>query len=97
MGGSQLRTAVLGAGRWAGLAPILGLQRNPRCKIVTICETNLELAQDRADQFGIPRWTSDWQAVRSRPDIDIIDVVTPSHPHLELDRAALEAGRAVER
>jgi predicted dehydrogenase len=97
VGGSQLRTAVLDAGRWARLALILDPQRNRRCKIVTICETNLELAQDRADQFDIPGWASDWQAVTSRTGIDAIDVVTPSHPPFKLGRAALEAGRHVER
>ena len=48
-----------------------------------------------ARQFGIPEATDDWQAVVARPDIDVIDIATPSHTHFELAMAALEAGKHV--
>ena len=37
----------------------------------------------------------DWQATVARPDVDVIDVVTPSHTHHELALAAIEAGKHV--
>jgi len=93
--GSKLRVGVLGAGRWAETAHIPGWQRDSRCEIVAICDVEEERARDFAQHFSIPEWTNDWQAVVSRPDIDVIDVVTATRAHLELAWAALAAGKHV--
>jgi predicted dehydrogenase len=95
MSSSKLRVGVLGAGAWAQHAHIPGWQRDPRCEIVAICDPRAELAHNFAQQFSIPEATDDWQALVARPDIDVIDVVTPSHTHFELSWAALEAGKHV--
>jgi predicted dehydrogenase len=95
MTASKLRIGVLGAGAWAQHAHIPGWQRDTRCEIVAICDVRAELARDFAHQFGIPESTNDWQALIARDDIDVIDVVTPSHTHFELAWAALEAGKHV--
>jgi len=95
MGESTLRVGVLGAGAWARAAHVPGWHRDPRCKVVAICDVEVDRARDFARQFGIPEATDDWQALVARPDIDMIDVATPSHTHFELARAALEAGKHV--
>jgi len=92
---SKLRIGVLGAGAWAKLAHIPGWLRDPRCEVVVLCDVEGERARDFAAHFSIPAATDDWQAVVSRPDIDVIDIATPSHTHLELATAALEAGKHV--
>jgi predicted dehydrogenase len=92
---SELQIGVLGAGRWAELAHIPGWQRDPRCEVVAICDVEEDRARDFAQRFGIPKWTTDWHAVVTQPDIDVIDVVTPSHTHFELAWTALEAGKHV--
>src|SRR5205823_5614105 len=92
---STLRVGVLGAGAWARSAHVPGWQRDPRCEVVSICDTERERADAFAEQFGIPEATDDWQAVVGRADIDVIDIVTPSQTHYELACAALEAGKHV--
>jgi predicted dehydrogenase len=92
---SKLRVGILGAGTWAQLAHIPGWQRDPRCEVVAICGVDRERARDYAAHFAIPEATDDWQAVVSRPDLDAIDVVTPSHTHYDLALAALTAGKHV--
>jgi len=92
---SKLRVGVLGAGAWAQFAHIPGWQRDPRCEVVALCDVDVARARDFGQQFAIPEVTDDWQALVSRPDIDVIDVVTPSHTHFELAWAALEAGKHV--
>jgi len=52
-------------------------------------------ARDAASHFEIPESSDDWKGVVSRPDLDVIDVVTPSHIHYELACAALDAGKHV--
>jgi predicted dehydrogenase len=91
----KLRVAVLGAGAWAEHAHIPGWQRDPRCELVAICDVRAELAESFARQFNIAEHTDDWQQLVARPDIDVIDVVTPSHTHFELSMAALESGKHV--
>jgi len=95
MSQSKLRVGVLGAGAWAQFAHIPGWQRDPRCEVVALCDVDVARARDFGQQFAIPEVTDDWQALVSRPDIDVIDVVTPSHTHVELAWAALESGKHV--
>jgi predicted dehydrogenase len=92
---SKLRIAVLGAGAWAQHAHIPGWQRDPRCEVAVICDPIRERADAFAAEFGIPEAADDWQQVVARPDIDVVDVCTPSHTHFELSMAALESGKHV--
>jgi predicted dehydrogenase len=95
MKNSKLRIAVLGAGAWAKNAHIPGWQRDPRCEVAVICDVVKERAQEFAQHFKVPEATDDWRAVVSRPDLDVVDVCTPSATHFELAWAALEAGKHV--
>ncbi len=92
---SRLRVGVLGAGAWARSAHIPGWQRDPRCAVVAIGDVEPDRARDCAAHFAIPEATADWQALVARPDLDVIDIVTPSHTHLALATTALEAGKHV--
>jgi predicted dehydrogenase len=91
----KLSVAVLGAGRWAEYGHIPGWQRSPRSQVVAICDVVRERAEGLAKRFNIPEVTGDWQSLVARPGIDVIDIVTPSHTHLELAQAAIEAGKHV--
>ncbi len=95
MPSSKLRIGVLGAGAWAQFAHIPGWQRDERCEVVAICDVERARAEEFAGHFKIPHAADDWQALVARDDIDVIDVVTPSHTHFELARAALESGKHV--
>jgi predicted dehydrogenase len=92
---SVLRVAVLGAGRWAAGAHLPGWHRDRRCRLVAICDVERDRAEACAREFDIPAVSTDWQAVVARPDVDVVDVVTPSHTHHQLAVAALEAGKHV--
>jgi predicted dehydrogenase len=95
MSENKLRVAVLGAGAWARGAHIPGWKRDPRCEVVALCDVERDRAETMAAEFDIPVADNDWQAVIGRSDIDVVDVATPSHTHLELAQAALEAGKHV--
>ena len=86
---------MLGAGTWARSAHIPGWRRDPRCAVLVVCDVDAAKAQEAAARFEIPESSSDWKGVVSRPDLDVIDVVTPSHTHYELACAALDAGKHV--
>jgi len=91
----KLRVAVLGAGKWAEHAHIPGWKRDPRVEVVVLADVVRERAEELGRQLSISEVTTDWQAAVSRPDVDVVDVVTPSHTHFELAVAALESGKHV--
>ncbi len=95
MNESTLRVAVLGAGAWARFAHIPGWQRDPRCRIVALCDVEPERARDLAREFAVETATDDWQTTVARSDVDVVDVCTPSNTHFELSVAALQAGKHV--
>jgi predicted dehydrogenase len=95
MKNSRLRVAVLGAGNWAKLAHIPGWQRDPRSEVAVLCDPRKERAEEMGAAFAIPETSADWRAVVDRPDIDVVDVCTPSATHFELAWAALQAGKHV--
>jgi len=92
---SKLNVAVLGAGKWAEFAHIPGWQRDPRSEVAVLCDVEGDRAREMAGHFSIPVASDDWQSVVGRPDIDVVDIVTPSRTHLELSLAALESGKHV--
>ena len=92
---SKVRVGVLGAGAWAEHAHIPGFLRDPRCEVVAIADPVIERARAFAERFGIPEAYASHDAIIGRPDIDLVDVCTPSATHFDLSMAALEAGKHV--
>ena len=90
-----VRIGILGAGAWAEFAHIPGYKRDPRCEIVAIADPVVERAHAFATRFGIANVYDSHLSLIARPDIDLVDVCTPSATHFELAWSALEAGKHV--
>lgn len=52
-------------------------------------------AEASARKWGWAESATDWREVIARPDIDVVDIVTPGDIHAEIAIAALEAGKHV--
>jgi predicted dehydrogenase len=94
----KLRIGVIGAGRWSANAHLPGWARSPHSEIVAICDVNKDLAEQRAQAFGIPHVYTDYREMLSREDIDVVDVCTrggvgDKNNHEALAFAALAAGK----
>jgi predicted dehydrogenase len=48
-----------------------------------------------AAQFGWEEYSTSWEEVINRPDIDLIDIGTPNDSHAEISQMALKAGKHV--
>jgi len=95
---NKLRVAVIGAGRWSAEAHLPGWQRSPLCELVTICDLERDLAEQRAAEFGAAEIETDYQKVLSRDDIDVIDIVTRSdHQELVFQTLAADKHCLVEK
>ena len=90
-----VRVGVVGAGTWARAAHLPGYRRDPRCRVVAVCDIEIDRARDTARAFDVPTATADAADIFRRDDIDLVDVCTPSHTHFDLAWRALEAGKHV--
>jgi predicted dehydrogenase len=93
--GRKVRVGVIGAGTWANHAHLPGWHRDSRCDIVATCDVDQKLAEAAKSTYGADAAYTDYRALLERDDIDVVDVVTPSHEHYEQAMAALNAGKHV--
>jgi predicted dehydrogenase len=54
-----------------------------------------DLADEGRRRYGFEESSSNWRAVVSRPDIDVVDIVTPNDSHASIAIAAAEAGKHI--
>ncbi|VXB84954.1 Gfo/Idh/MocA family protein [Aeromicrobium sp. 9AM] len=78
---------------WRTAPAFFDLPLHPRLK--AICGRNEDAAGDVARRFGWESVETDWRALLTRDDIDVIDICTPGNTHAEIAIAALEAGKHV--
>jgi len=60
-----------------------------------LCGRNEENVRKAADRLGWQSYETDFRKLIERPDIDIIDIVTPGNEHREMAIAAAQAGKTV--
>lgn len=90
----KLRTGVIGLGVW-GETHLMAYTSDPLAQLVGVCDLNAELAKERAEQYGVAFWTTDYRELIARDDVDAVSVVTPDFSHREIAVAAAEAGKHV--
>jgi predicted dehydrogenase len=61
----------------------------------TVCDMNEAAARKLATDWGFARTATNWTAVISDPEIDIVSVCLPNFLHTEVTLAALQAGKHV--
>lgn len=89
----KVNVAVVGTG-FIGPAHIEALRRLPGINVVGLCEANLELAQQKADQLGIEK-AYVFEDMLAEPHIDAVHICTPNFLHYPQSKAALMAGKHV--
>ncbi|AXT85675.1 dehydrogenase [Aeromicrobium sp. A1-2] len=78
---------------WRTAPAFFDLPLHPR--MTAICGRNEAAAAEVARRFGWESVETDWRALLTRDDIDVIDICTPGNTHAEIAIAALEAGKHV--
>jgi predicted dehydrogenase len=92
---SKLGVGVLGAHAWAERAHLPGFAAYDRCRRVAICDIVPERAKALAARFGFEKVYGDAAQLIADPDVQMVDVCTPTVTHVELSRKAIAAGRHV--
>jgi len=99
-------TSTLGVGMvgyaFMGAAHSQGWRTAPRFfdlplrpDLAVLCGRDKEKATAAADKLGWRSVETDWRALLTRDDVQLVDVCSPGDTHAEIAIAALEAGRHV--
>jgi predicted dehydrogenase len=96
MAGKAIGVGVIGTGRISDLHAI-EYRRNPKVRIVALCDRDIAVARQRAEAWGVPDAfvTDDMDALLARSDVDLVEILLPHHLHLPAALKAVEAGKAV--
>lgn len=90
---SDLRVGFIGTGRISDLHALEYLQ-NPRARIVAVCDTVPELAQQRGAAWGVDaaQIYSDHREMLARAELDLVEILVPHHLHCAVMLDAAAAG-----
>ena len=89
----QLRVAVIGTGFWGKNQARILKQLNCT-ELVCVCDIDSTAAENIGSQFGV-QYTTDFDNVLSRRDIDAVTICTPTTTHKEVAERALLSGKHV--
>ncbi len=91
----KIGIGVVGTGR-IGKLHIQHLSQNiPEAELITVCSLDTETAQILAEQFNIPKVTSDYTTLLSDTQIDAVIVASSTDTHVEICQAAAETGKHI--
>jgi predicted dehydrogenase len=94
-GSQPLRIALIGTGAIAVEAHLPAWRVYPSAEIVWAIDVRADAARRTAEQWGIPRWGTDFQAVLDDTGVDAVDICTPAFAHAEQTLRAVQAGKHV--
>jgi predicted dehydrogenase len=91
----KLRFGVIGAGGFAEICHVPGLQTHPQAEVVALCGRRFDHARAMADRLGVPDVHTDYRELCERDDLDGITITTPNAVHAEQALAAFTNGKHV--
>ncbi len=95
MSGAKLGVGVIGTHAWANKAHLPGYVAHPDVDLVAVCDVDEGRAREAAQRFGARKVFTDAGAMIADPEVQMVDVCTPTHTHLPLSLAAIDAGKHV--
>jgi predicted dehydrogenase len=87
------RVAIVGLGFGAEFIPIY--QRHPLAEMAAICQRTKAKLDAIGDAFGIAKRCTDFAALLTDPDIDLVHINSPIPDHADQAIRALQAGKHV--
>ncbi len=87
----MIKAAIVGCGKIAD-AHAWAISRVPGAQLVAACDSEILMAQQLAERFGIARCFSDMNEMIAEMKPDVVHITTPPAGHFELASAALRAG-----
>ncbi len=92
--GRKLRIGIIGAGGFAE-QHMEAFAEIPEVEVTAFMRRSEGPLRAMQEQWGVPKGYTDHQALLDDPDIDAIDIITPTDSHKEYALAAIASGRPV--
>lgn len=89
----KYKLGVIGLGE--GRSILSAALSSEHWELVNMCDLNEELCKERAEEFGLSRYTRSYDDLLNDPEIDVIAIYTPDQLHGKHIIMALEAGKHV--
>ncbi len=89
-----VRIALIGVGRIADLHAG-AYATDPRVELAAVCDLNEDTARTRAEQWEVGKVYTDFADVLGDPDIDAVEILTPTSLHHRMTLEAAAAGKHV--
>jgi len=90
----RVRLGVVGVGNIAPLN-LAGYLEHERCDVVALCDPRSEVAERRAREWNVPSVYTNLEDLLADPDVDAVEILSPTHLHKEHVIAAARAGKHV--
>ncbi|MBS3762838.1 MAG: Gfo/Idh/MocA family oxidoreductase [Planctomycetes bacterium] len=102
MAKKEINVGLIGCG-FMGVAHSFGYRNcpavwDPECKPVMKCIAGTEeeeVVKSTAEQLGWQEYSTNWEEMIQRDDIDMVDIASPNFAHVENAVAAAEAGKDI--
>jgi predicted dehydrogenase len=93
----QLGVGVIGCGGIARHAHLPNIARNPRTRLVAVCDIDLDRARAFAEEFGDGNTAAyqNYEDLLAHPDVEMVNVTTWASAHAGPVIAAAEAGKHI--
>ena len=93
----RVRLAIVGCG-YISVLSAPGYLEHPQCDVAALCDSIRERAEGRAREWGIdPKIYTRYEDVLDDPEIDAVELLTPTHMHARQSIEALDAGKTASR
>ncbi len=90
-----VRWGIIGCGDVTEVKSGPGFAKAPGSALAMVMRRDGRLAEDYAKRHGVPRWTTDAEALIADPDVDAVYVATPVGSHLEYALKVCAAGKPI--
>ena len=91
----KVNIAVIGTGRM-GSVHVRNLARSiPGANLAALCDIRLEVAQERAAEFGVPRVVRNYHELLADPEIEAVLIATTTDTHAMIVKDAAAAGKHI--
>jgi 1,5-anhydro-D-fructose reductase (1,5-anhydro-D-mannitol-forming) len=88
-----VRWGIIGCGNVTEVKSGPGFSKAPGSALAMVMRRDGRLAEDYAKRHGVPRWTTDAEALVADPAVDAVYVATPVGTHLEYALKVCAAGK----
>lgn len=86
--------AIIGAGKWSE-NHLAGWRAQSGVNITWVVRSTADSARQRAEQWGVPNWSTNYKEVLGREDVHIVDILLPHDLHAEAACYGVEHGKHV--